>query len=76
MLAGHCLDAVRDRKFFFLVKTLGFTKFITKEKVSFEFPTSTVLLPYKDNLLRVGRSLIGCCSGSEMCFRSIRSQNN
>ena len=53
---------------FFLVKTLGFTKFITKEKVSFEFPTSTVLLPYKDNLLRVGRSLIGCCSGSEMCF--------
>ena len=75
-LLGTVWMLFRIGKFLFLVKTLGFRKFLTKEKVSFEFPTSTVPLACKDHLLRVGRSLFGCCSGSEMCFRSIRSQNN
>ena len=82
MLAGYCLDAVQTRKWVYVLsgfKTIGFTRFITTKKFRFQFFqfwTPTVLLPYKDHLLRVGRSLFGCCSGSEMCFRSIWSENN
>ena len=48
MLAGHCLDAVQDRKCVFVLsglKTISFTRFIPKEKVSFsisDIQSSTV----------------------------------
>ena len=79
VLAGHCLDAVQDRKCVFVpsgLKTISFTRFITKEMFRFQFPTSKVRLSNIGHLLRAGRLLFGCCPDSEMGLRSIWLQNN